>query len=126
MRKSDRYCFVKKQVPQYTCGGYRTLPFCGGEKATARRKRRKKRITLFICTALFTLFAAVLFPVLSYSLCGAGEEAKSGKDALNANIYGQIGALDLEELQKYADEIGADGYSSDAASAAELAKRLIA
>ena len=28
--------------------------------------------------------------------------------------------------QEYADEIGADGYSSDAASAAELAKRLIA
>lgn len=112
MRKYDRYCFEKKQVPQYTDCAYRTVPFCGGEKATARRKRRKKRIALFICTALFTLFAAVLFPVLSYSLCGAGEEAKSGKDALNENIYGQIGALDLEELQKYADEIGVfDGES---------------
>jgi len=61
----------------------------------------------------------VLFPVLSYSLCGAGEEAKSGKDALNENIYGQIGALDLEELQKYADEIGVfDGES--------VAERIIA
>jgi 5-methyltetrahydrofolate--homocysteine methyltransferase len=28
--------------------------------------------------------------------------------------------------QDYADQIGADGYSADAASAAELAKRLIA
>ena len=32
----------------------------------------------------------------------------------------------FEVQLEYADEIGADGYSSDAASAAELAKRLIA
>ncbi len=47
-------------------------------------------------------------------------EARAGA-SLNAKVI--IGGAPV--TQKFADEIGADGYSPDAASAAELAKRLV-
>ena len=45
-------------------------------------------------------------------------------EGLRDQVKVMIGGAPI--TQEYADEIGADGYSSDAASAAELAKRLIA
>ena len=50
-------------------------------------------------------------------------------DMLNAEgLRGQVKVLigGAPITQEYADQIGADGYSTDAASAAELAKKLIA
>jgi 5-methyltetrahydrofolate--homocysteine methyltransferase len=44
--------------------------------------------------------------------------------AAGLNVKVMIGGAPV--TQEYADKIGADGYSSDAASAVELAKRLVA
>lgn len=46
------------------------------------------------------------------------------QEGIRENVKVMIGGAPI--TQEYADQIGADGYSTDAASAAELAKKLIA
>lgn len=92
----------------------RTPPQLNGAAFSARRSPASGLTKLLYCAAV-----AVCLPLLLW-LCGVsgafaavGESAENeGKNALNESIYGQIDALDLEELQKYADSLGVfDGKS---------------
>lgn len=82
---------------------------------------RRKKSALFQRgkTSIFFFLFVIVLSTAFFMFGGAGgktakseETATSGKDALNESIYGQIDALNLEELQKYVDSLGGfDGQS---------------
>ena len=76
------------------------------------RSRRPRLKTLL--SLLFLLLLCI--PTLTLSPARAGDETESqtgaGENKLNESVLQQIGKLDLEELQKYVDSLGAfDGES---------------
>lgn len=65
-----------------------------------------------------------LSALLTTTMPGMAETVKALKaEAFGSSLKIMVGGAPI--TQTFADEIGADGYSSDAASAAELAKRLV-
>lgn len=65
-----------------------------------------------------------LSALLTTTMPGMAETVKALRaEAFGSSLKIMVGGAPI--TQTFADEIGADGYSSDAASAAELAKRLV-
>jgi len=66
---------------------------------------------------------ACLSALLTTTMGAMRETVRKFRDGKLANVKIMIGGAPV--TQAYADEIGADGYSIDAASAVDLAKRLV-
>lgn len=97
-----------------------TIPVFNKKRRARNAFFHPGKTAIFVFMFVIALSAAFLFISAAGGQTVKSEEnGASGKDALNESVYGQIEALNLEELQKYADSLDVfDGQS--------VGKRIIA